>query len=59
MKYKVTVYPQQHQDWHNMVDWCFNNVGLVEYSWKIEDFNPFTFGFKKEGDAVVFALKWL
>ena len=59
MRYKVTVQYQDQQEWHSMVDWCWKNVGNAERFWKIEDFAPLTYGFKKKGDAVLFALKWL
>lgn len=59
MKHRVIVHPEVYQDWHEMVEWCWESIGPACHDWEIVEYNPITFGFIKKSDATMFALKFV
>jgi hypothetical protein len=60
---KVTKLWEPHHStefWDEIVDWCVENFGPVEYGWRTQaTMGSMDFMFKQELDAELFILKWM
>ena len=65
-KYKVNVDKRQYHNLMGMMDWCRDSIGgggyIAHHDWDYwhiaSMFGNSTFSFRREQDAVMFALKW-